>query len=29
MAQETNAFGVSLPIPAEHHHDQEDYLWGV
>ncbi|HWW16353.1 MAG TPA: 2-isopropylmalate synthase [Candidatus Dormibacteraeota bacterium] len=29
MAQQTNTFGV--PIPSEHHHDQqqEDYLWGV
>jgi len=31
MAQETNAFGVPLPVAADHHHDQqqEDYLWGV
>ncbi len=25
---QTNAFGVP-PIPADQHHDQEDYLWGV
>jgi len=31
MAQQTNAFAVPLPIPVDHHHDQqqEDYLWGV
>jgi len=29
MAPETNAFGVPLPIPVEHVHEQEDYLWGV
>jgi 2-isopropylmalate synthase len=28
MAPQPNAFGVPLPIP-EQHHDQEDYLWGV
>jgi hypothetical protein len=29
MAPQPNAFAV--PIPADHHHDQqqEDYLWGV
>jgi 2-isopropylmalate synthase len=29
MAPQANAFGV--PVPADHHHDQqqEDYLWGV
>ncbi len=25
---QTNAFGVP-PVPADQHHDQEDYLWGV
>ncbi|MGA2922666.1 MAG: 2-isopropylmalate synthase [Candidatus Sulfotelmatobacter sp.] len=25
---QTNAFGLP-PIPADQHHDQEDYLWGV
>jgi 2-isopropylmalate synthase len=31
MARQTNAFGASLPIPADQPHDQqqEDYLWGV
>ena len=29
MAPQTNAFGALLPIAAEHHHEQEDYLWGV
>ncbi len=29
MAPQTNAFGVPLPIPIDHYHDQEDYLWGV
>jgi 2-isopropylmalate synthase len=23
------SFGVPLPIATDHHHDQEDYLWGV
>jgi 2-isopropylmalate synthase len=25
----TTPFGHSLPIPADHHSEQEDYLWGV
>jgi 2-isopropylmalate synthase len=31
MASQANAFGVPLPIAADHHHEQqqEDYLWGV
>ena len=29
IAAQTNAFGVPLSIPVDHHHDQEDYLWGV
>jgi len=29
MAQQPNAFGLPLPAHVEHHHDQEDYLWGV
>jgi len=29
MAQQTTPFGMSLPLPADQHHDQEDYLWGV
>ncbi len=29
LAPQTNAFGVPLPVPVDHHHDQEDYLWGV
>jgi len=28
-AQTTNAFALPLPAPADPHHDQEDYLWGV
>ncbi len=24
-----SGFGVSLPVPADHHPEQEDYLWGV
>jgi isopropylmalate/homocitrate/citramalate synthase len=23
------AFGVSVPVPTDHHLEQEDYLWGV
>ncbi|MGA8765135.1 MAG: 2-isopropylmalate synthase [Candidatus Sulfotelmatobacter sp.] len=29
MAPPINAFGLPLPVPADHHHEQEDYLWGV
>ncbi|MGA8619446.1 MAG: 2-isopropylmalate synthase [Candidatus Sulfotelmatobacter sp.] len=29
MVPQTNSFGVPLPIPVDHYHDQEDYLWGV
>jgi hypothetical protein len=29
MAPQPNAFGLPLPVPADPHHDQEDYLWGV
>jgi 2-isopropylmalate synthase len=29
LVPQTNAFGVSIPIPGDQHHDQEDYLWGV
>ena len=29
LVPQTNAFGVSLPVPGDQHHDQEDYLWGV
>src|SRR5579862_3968244 len=29
VAQQPNAFGVPLPIPVDHSHEQEDYLWGV
>jgi 2-isopropylmalate synthase len=28
LAPQSNAFGLP-PIPADQHHDQEDYLWGV
>ncbi len=28
-AAQPNAFGVPMPFPGDHHHDQEDYLWGV
>ncbi len=28
LAPPANAFGLPIP-PSEHHHDQEDYLWGV
>ena len=24
-----NAFGLPLPVPGDHQHEQEDYLWGV
>jgi len=31
LAPQTNAFGLPMPVAAEHLHDQqqEDYLWGV
>jgi 2-isopropylmalate synthase len=29
LATQSNAFGAPLPAPAENHHEQEDYLWGV
>jgi len=29
LVPQTNAFGLPLPVPAEQHHEQEDYLWGV
>jgi 2-isopropylmalate synthase len=29
IASPTSGFGVSLPVPADHHPEQEDYLWGV
>src|SRR6202167_5095220 len=29
MAHQPPPFGMSLPLPADQHHDQEDYLWGV
>ena len=29
LVPQTNAFGSPLPVPAEQHHEQEDYLWGV
>jgi len=29
LAQPTNAFELPVPAPADPHHDQEDYLWGV
>jgi len=29
LAPQTNVFGMSVPIPIDHPHDQEDYLWGV
>ena len=28
-ATQPNEFALPLSIPAEHHHEQEDYLWGV
>jgi hypothetical protein len=27
-APQANAFGLPVPVPADHH-EQEDYLWGV
>ncbi len=29
LVPQASPFGVSVPVPAEPHHDQEDYLWGV
>jgi 2-isopropylmalate synthase len=31
MAAPPNSFAAPAPVPADHHHDQqqEDYLWGV
>jgi 2-isopropylmalate synthase len=29
LVPQPNAFGLPLPVPADQHHDQEDYLWGV
>jgi 2-isopropylmalate synthase len=29
LVPQTGSFVSPLSIPAEHHHDQEDYLWGV
>ncbi len=29
VAVDTNPFGVPMPVASEHHHEQDDYLWGV